>query len=121
MTENEKKAPETEFQIALDINTIFKFECNVEGEKIILVLKQTNIDTPYYYEKSFTLEELYEIHPVFKACKSLKDAQGQFLGSFKMRNASLNWFDDYKKIEMNFKFYNISEIICCKFILERNP
>ena len=118
MTENTNKNPETNLQIALDANTIFKFECNVEEEKVRLALKRINNDTPYYYEASFTFEELCEICRAFKSCKSLEEIQGHLLTLFKMGNTSLKGFIDDKKIEMNFKLWDINKPYIASFYLK---
>ena len=118
MTENTNTNPETNLQIALDTNTIFKFECNVEEEKIRLALKQINNDTPNYYETIFTLEELCEIFGGFRACNSLEEVQGHLLTLFKMGNTSLKGFEDDKKIEMDFKFWNINQLNIVSFYLK---
>ena len=120
MTRNTNTNPETDLQIALDKNTIFKFECYIEEDKIKLNLKQINNDTPYYYQKSFILEEFYLICPAFRSCNSLEKVREILLALLNHRLVSLVSYEDGKKIEMEFTIFNINQKEIFKLMLERN-
>ena len=84
-----------------------------------MALKQTNNNTPYYYEALFTLEELYQKNSCFKVCESLEDVQKHLLAMYQNESTSLKSLDNDKKIEINFVIFNISQKENLSFILER--
>ena len=114
MTEKSKINSGTNLQKAF-----FKFDCTVQDGKIRLALKQTNINTPYYYEAFFTLEELCQKNSCFKACKNLEDAQKHLLALFQRDRTSLKSLEDNKKIEINFVIYLFCIEENVNFILDR--
>ena len=114
MKEKSKTNSETNLQ-----KSFFKFDCTVQDGKIRLALKQTNINTPYYYEAFFTLEELCQKNPSFQNCKTLEEVQKHLLFLFQKDPTSLKSLEDDKKIEINFVIFNISQKENLSFILER--
>ena len=108
----------TNFKINLQ-KELFKFDCTVQDGKIRLALKQTNINTPYYYETFFTLEELCQKNSCFYSCENLEDAQKHLLAMYQNESTSLKSLEDDKKIEINFVIFNISQKENLSFILER--
>ena len=84
-----------------------------------MALKQTNNNTPYYYEALFTLEELYQKNYCFKACENLEDAQKHLLSMYQNESTSLKSLDNDKKIEINFVIYLFCIEENVNFILDR--
>ena len=121
MTEKSNTNPEINLQKPLGTDKVFKFECSIQEGKIRLVLKQININTSYYYEAYFTLEDLCQINRVFKSCNSLEEVQAHLLIMFKSDSTLLKSFEDDKKIEINFKIYFFFEEQNLKLILQRKP
>ena len=109
-----------ELQKPLGKDKIFKFECDVESDKLRIGLVEINVYTPYYYETFYSLEELKEKNKIFKSCKDLEEVKGHLLLLFSMETTVLRSLENDKKIEICLKLMDISRIIDDSFILERN-
>ena len=77
---NEKK---TELKINEDTEyNIFYDICEENGEKLLYIkLEEITSDAPFYYNRSYSIEQLHEIHKIFKAFD--KDDFEDFLSYFK--------------------------------------
>ena len=77
---NEKK---TELKINEDTEyNIFYDICEENGEKLLYIkLEEITSDAPFYYNRSYSIEQLHKIHKIFKAFD--KDDFEDFLSYFK--------------------------------------
>ena len=120
--ENMIKLPDVkpELQKPLGKDKIFRFECDIQYNKIRIGLKEINVYTPYYYETFYTLDELQKKNKIFNACKDLEEVKGHLLLLFSKETTLLKSLEDDKKIQICLKIMDISRIIDDSFILDRN-
>ena len=84
-----------EERISLDENTHFRFSCNVENEKVILLLEPIGEYAPFIYEKKLLWKDIKKIHPIFESCLGdLNEVKNHFDTLFKNKNIKLKKEDD---------------------------
>lgn len=82
---------DTEFQIIFDV---------LEDNYLYILLKETTARAPFYYNKSFTLEELCDIHKIFKACNDLQEVKKHIESLFDERKIKIYLKNNGEIIEM---------------------
>ena len=98
---------------------IFKFEFDIQNDKLKISLKEVNAGNPLCYEISLSLEELQKKNKMFNACENLEDVKQHLLYLFKNDSTNLESLEDGKKIKISFELFNIAQIVKENFILER--
>ena len=98
---------------------IFKFELDIQNDKLKISLKEVNAENPLCYEISLSLEELQKKNKMFNACEKLEDVRQHLLYSFKNDSTKLESLEDGKRIKISFEIFNIAKIVKENFILER--
>ena len=80
-----QKVNETKTQLKINDDTeynIFYDICEENGEKLLYIkLEEITSDAPFYYNRSYSIEQLHKIHKIFKAFD--KDDFEDFLSYFK--------------------------------------
>jgi hypothetical protein len=102
----------------LNLETIFKFQCENVDNKLRLGLKEINKFSPYYYERFFTKEELDEINDTFRALRNIDAVKKQLLRCFQKR-ATLNEVKGSPNLNIHFKIPNFDEVIEIDLEVER--
>ena len=70
------KEDDEEKDIILQANedTSFKLNLTIQNEKELeFLLDETTAKSPYYYKRSFPLEDFYSLHNIFRPCLSLEE------------------------------------------------
>ena len=98
---------------------IFKFELDIQNDKLTISLKELNAGTPIWYELSFTLEEIRKKNKMYYSCMNLEEVKEFLSHVFKEDSTNLKSLEDGKKIQINFKLFNIAKIVDENFILDR--
>ena len=110
-------------QIKLDDDTLFKFDCDVEDDYLILKLSEIDALAPFIYIKKITLDELIEVHKVFKSCNNLNEVKEHIDKLFEMKKIKLSQ-NKREEIIFNFKIFYLSfeDILhyVCEGVLEQN-
>jgi hypothetical protein len=83
-----KDVPEGE-RIKLNDDTIFRFESSVNDNNLSLKLSEIGAFSPYIYEVILSLEELINIHKMFKSCENIEEAKDHFDKLFELKQISL--------------------------------
>ena len=94
-------------QIKLDEDTLFQFDCNVEDDYLILKLSEIDAIAPFIYIKKITLDELIEVHKVFKSCNNLNEVKEHIDKLFEMKKIKLSQ-NKREEIIFNFKIFYLS-------------
>ena len=94
-------------QIKLDDDTLFKFDCDVEDDYLILKLSEIDAIAPFIYIKKITLDELIEVHKVFKSCNNLNEVKEHIDKLFEMKKIKLSQ-NKRDEIIFNFKIFYLS-------------
>ena len=94
-------------QIKLDDDTLFKFDCDVEDDYLILKLSEIDALAPFIYIKKITLDELIEVHKVFKSCNNLNEVKEHIDKLFEMKKIKLSQ-NKREEIIFNFKIFYLS-------------
>ena len=94
-------------QIKLDDDTLFKFDCDVEDDYLILKLSEIDAIAPFIYIKKITLDELIEVHKVFKSCNNLNEVKEHIDKLFEMKKIKLSQ-NKREEIIFNFKIFYLS-------------
>ena len=94
-------------QIKLDEDTLFQFDCNVEDDYLILKLSEIDAIAPFIYIKKITLDELIEVHKVFKSCNNLNEVKEHIDKLFEMKKIKLIQ-NKREEIIFNFKIFYLS-------------
>ena len=94
-------------QIKLDEDTLFQFDCNVEDDYLILKLSEIDALAPFIYIKKITLDELIEVHKVFKSCNNLNEVKEHIDKLFEMKKIKLSQ-NKREEIIFNFKIFYLS-------------
>ena len=94
-------------QIKLNDDTLFKFDCDVEDDYLILKLSEIDALAPFIYIKKITLDELIEVHKVFKSCNNLNEVKEHIDKLFEMKKIKLSQ-NKREEIIFNFKIFYLS-------------
>ena len=94
-------------QIKLNDDTLFKFDCDVEDDYLILKLSEIDALAPFIYIKKITLDELIEVHKVFKSCNNLNEVKEHIDKLFEMKKIKLIQ-NKREEIIFNFKIFYLS-------------
>ena len=76
---------EKDAQISIDEDTIFEFSCTSSEEQNELCIELSEIGAlcPYIYQRKLNLNDMINIHKVFKACDSIKEVETHINSLFK--------------------------------------
>ena len=97
---------------------IFKFELDIQNDKLTISLRELNAGKPLCYELSFTLEEIQKKNKMYNSCMNLEEVKEHLSHVFKEDSTNLKSLEDGKKIQINFKLFNIAKIVDENFILD---
>ena len=64
-----------EERIKLDDDTIFRFSCTIENEKLKFKLSEIGSFAPFIYEKLISLDEMKRKYKMFRSCETLKEVK----------------------------------------------
>ena len=72
-----RKAPEVPEEKFIKLNpmTFFEYKSNIEDDKLNLTLSEVDSLSPSLYNKSLTLEKIFQIDRVFRSCNSLEEVK----------------------------------------------
>ena len=101
-----KDVPENE-RIKLNDDTIFRFESSVADDSLSLKLFEIGSFAPYIYEVILSLDELINIHKMFKSCDNIEEAKAHFDKLFELKQINLTQ-EEKDHITFNIKAHDIS-------------
>jgi len=101
-----KDVPENE-RIKLNDDTIFRFESSVADDSLSLKLFEIGAFAPYIYEVILSLDELINIHKMFKSCDNIEEAKAHFDKLFELKQINLTQ-EEKDHITFNIKAHDIS-------------
>jgi len=101
-----KDVPENE-RIKLNDDTIFRFESSVADDSLSLKLFEIGSFAPYIYEVILSLDELINIHKMFKSCENIEEAKAHFDKLFELKQINLTQ-EEKDHITFNIKAHDIS-------------
>ena len=101
-----KDVPENE-RIKLNDDTIFRFESSVADDSLSLKLFEIGAFAPYIYEVILSLDELINIHKMFKSCENIEEAKAHFDKLFELKQINLTQ-EEKDHITFNIKAHDIS-------------
>lgn len=101
-----KDVPENE-RIKLDDDTIFRFESSVNDDSLSLKLFEIGAFAPYIYEVNLSLNDLINIHKMFKACDNIQEAKEHIDKLFELKQINLTQ-EEKDHITFNITAYDIS-------------
>ena len=111
----------TEFRKNLNKDTVFKFECLYLSSQEKLLLKATEINayTPFYFEELYTLEDIYKIGKMFRACVNLSEVPNHIKALFAAETTKLEISEDGNVLIIIIKAWDISALVDVKFHLKK--
>ena len=83
-----KDVPEGE-RIKLNDDTIFRFESSVKDDNLCLKLSEIGAFSPYIYEVDLSLDDLINIHKMFKSCIDIEEAKTHIDKLFELKQIHL--------------------------------
>jgi hypothetical protein len=83
-----KDVPEGE-RIKLNDDTIFRFESSVKDDNLCLKLSEIGAFSPYIYEVELSLDDLINIHKMFKSCIDIEEAKTHIDKLFELKQIHL--------------------------------
>ena len=101
-----KDVPEDE-RIKLNDDTIFRFESSVDDGNLNLKLSEIGAFAPYIYEAILSLDELINIHKMFKSCDNIEEAKAHFDKLFELKQIYLTQ-EEQDHITFNISAHDIS-------------
>ena len=101
-----KDVPEGE-RIKLNDDTIFRFESSVKDDNLSLKLSEIGAFSPYIYERELSLDEMINIHKMFKSCIDIKEAKEHIDKLFELKQIYLTQ-EDKDHITFNITAHEIS-------------
>ena len=112
--------PEKEqIKIEKDPDTVFRFSCEVDKEKLIVKLSEIGALCPFIYRAELTMDELREIHSAFVSCECLEEIKKHLDKLFEQKNIKLPEKDDGKIIVLKVKIFVISQETEIEFKLRK--
>ena len=94
--------------IQLDKDTIFYFECKVDGNYLKLILSEVSALAPFIYEKILSLEDIYKVSEIFKSCPNLENVKEHIDRLFENKKIKLSSSKNNKIIYLEFSAFDIS-------------
>ena len=76
--------------IVLDEDTLFKFDCFVEDDYLILKLTEVDALAPFIYITQLTLDDIIKIHKIFRACDDLNEVEKHIIKLYKENRIKLS-------------------------------
>ena len=101
-----KDVPENE-RIKLNDDTIFRFESSVADDSLSLKLFEIGAFAPYIYEVILSLDELINIHKMFKSCDNIEEAKVHIDKLFELKQINLTQ-EEKDHITFNINAHDIS-------------
>jgi len=101
-----KDVPENE-RIKLNDDTIFRFESSVTDDSLSLKLFEIGAFAPYIYEVILSLDELINIHKMFKSCENIEEAKAHIDKLFELKQINLTQ-EEKDHITFNINAHDIS-------------
>lgn len=101
-----KDVPENE-RIKLNDDTIFRFESSVADDSLSLKLFEIGAFAPYIYEVILSLDELINIHKMFKSCENIEEAKAHIDKLFELKQINLTQ-EEKDHITFNINAHDIS-------------
>ena len=102
-------------------NTSFKLTLSIrDNQKLYFYLDETTALSPYYYERSFTIDELYSLHNIFRFCLSLDKVQEQLLSVIDSKKMFISLKNDDEKLEVKMKVIAFCTPYEIKFNINRS-
>lgn len=97
-------------ELDLDPDTKYKITFEIYMNKYIyFLMKETTALAPFYYNKSFLLEDLFNLNSIFKTCDTLEEVKNYIIELFSEKKIKLKKGEDEKVIYME-----IDAILFCK-------
>lgn len=98
---------------SLNKETKYKFECEIDGNKLSLRLIEIKSYSPYFFQEHYTLEDFQKNNAIFKSCSDLETVQNHLLKLFSLDTTKLKLIEDDKDeqkkyIILNLLAFNIS-------------
>ena len=103
INENKAISPLKKENIILKANedTSFKLKLSISNkEYLCFFLKESTALSPYYYSKSFTIDQLYSLNKIFRSCLSLDEAQAHLFTVIDNNKMFINLTNDGEQLEI---------------------
>lgn len=104
-----------------DEDTCFDVYCGIfKGRKhkyLYIKLEENSAVAPFYYNKSFTIEDLQEIDEAFKANEDMEIALKRIEGVFKHNKVKINYINNKEAIKMELKISIFEDVHIASFEL----
>jgi hypothetical protein len=101
-----KDVPEGQ-RIKLNDDTIFRFESSVKDDNLSLKLSEIGAFSPYIYEVELSLDEMINIHKMFKSCINIEEAKTHIDKLFELKQIHLTQ-EEKDHITFNIAAHDIS-------------
>lgn len=77
--------------LKLDEQTSFEIIYDIyKDSRLYLLFKETTAVAPFYYNKSYSLEELYQNNKIFRACETLEEVKDNIISLFKQNKIGIS-------------------------------
>ena len=86
--------------ISLNQDTKFKVNFDLYKNYLYIIFSEETVKAPFIYNKSYSFEELKNIHAIFKACEDLEEVKKRINDLFKKKRISINLTEKGEKLEM---------------------
>ena len=87
-------------RISLNEDTKFLVNFDLYQNYLYIAFSEETAHAPFIYDKSYSFEELKNIHAIFGACNNLKEIKDRINQLFKNKRVSINLIEKGEKIEI---------------------
>ena len=116
------KEDDNEENIILQANedTSFQLNLSIQNKKELeFHLEETTAKSPYYYKRSFTIEDFYSLHNIFRSCLSLEETLTHLLSVIHANKMFISLKNDGEKLEIKINVINFCTPYEIKFDIKR--
>ena len=100
-------------------DTIFKFECDIENDKLVITLSEIGALCPFIYQRRLTQDKLIRYHKLFKACDDLEEVKSHITNLLEQKQIKVKKDEENNNIYLEMFVLNFYKTDSVKIPLDK--